>query len=53
VHVESFADSRGDSGRVLAAMLQQQQAVVQQLVYGGLGNDADNSTHELLFSRIG
>jgi hypothetical protein len=32
--------------RILAAMLQQQQGVIQHLVNRLMGNDADNATHD-------
>ena len=34
-----------DAGRVLAAVLQQQQAVVEQLVDGRVRDDADDAAH--------
>jgi hypothetical protein len=45
VHVEDRAFARDDACRVLTAMLQQQQAVVQHLVHGGMSDDADDSAH--------
>ena len=45
VHVEFAAFGGDDPGGVLPAVLQHQQPVVQQLVDGRLGDDADDSTH--------
>ena len=44
-HVEEIALKRGDSGRVLTAVLQQQQAVVDLLVDGFGRNDTDDAAH--------
>ena len=46
VHVEDRALARHDARGVLAAVLQQEQAVVQQLVDGRMRNDADDAAHE-------
>jgi hypothetical protein len=48
VHREHAAVVGCDTGRILAAVLQQQQCVVQQLVNGGLRDDADDATHGAL-----
>ena len=45
VHVEHVAFARDDAGRVLAAMLQEHQAVVEQLVDRRLRDGADESAH--------
>ena len=45
VHVERAFVGGDDAGGVLAAVLQHQQPVVQQLVDGRLGDYADDSTH--------
>ena len=44
-HVEDGAVGGGDAGRVLAAVLQQEQAVVDLLVDGLGGDDADDAAH--------
>ncbi len=46
-HVELAAIGGGDSRRILTAMLQQQQAVVDLLVHVTGGNDADDAAHVL------
>ena len=45
VHVEGAAFGCDDAGGVLAAVLQHLQSVVEQLIDGRLGDDADDSTH--------
>jgi hypothetical protein len=45
VHEELAVLLRDDAGRVLAAVLQQQQGVVDQLVDGRVADNADDSTH--------
>jgi hypothetical protein len=45
VHVEHRALAGDDAGGVLAAVLQQQQRVVEQLVDGRVSGDADDSAH--------
>src|SRR6185436_4376827 len=45
VHVEAVALGRDDAGCVLAAVLEHRQAVIEQLVHGGAGNDAHDSAH--------
>ncbi|CPI88074.1 Uncharacterised protein [Bordetella pertussis] len=45
VHVEVVALQRGDARRVLPPVLQQQQAVIEQLVDRPAPNDPDDSTH--------
>ena len=45
VHVKHGAFARDDAGRVLAAMLQQEQAVVQKLIDRRMGYGADDSAH--------
>ena len=47
VHEALRALHRDDAGRVLPAMLQQQQRVVDQLVDRDLSDDADNAAHGL------
>jgi hypothetical protein len=44
-HVEVIAVRGGDARRVLAAMLQEQQAVIEQLVDRPASDDSDDSTH--------
>ena len=44
-HVEHLALGRGDAGSVLAAMLQQQQRVVEELIDRRMRNAADDSAH--------
>jgi hypothetical protein len=44
---------RDDAGRVLAAVLQQQQRVVDQLVDGRLGDDADDAAHGGVLGKFG
>ncbi len=51
VHVKLALLLGHDAGRVLAAVLQQQQRIVEQLIDRGLGNDADDSAHENGFLR--
>jgi hypothetical protein len=45
VHVEAPAFGRGNAGRILAAMLEHHQAVVEQLVDRGGCDDTENSAH--------
>ena len=45
VHVERAFVGGDDAGGILAAVLQHQQPVVEQLVDGRLGDYADDSTH--------
>ncbi len=45
VHVDLAALQRDDARRILAAMLQQQQRVIDQLVDRALADDADDSAH--------
>ena len=45
VHVKRAALGGYDPGRILPAMLQHQQAVVEQLIDRRLGDDTDDSTH--------
>src|SRR5450755_2135681 len=45
VHVKDGTFARDDTRGVLPAMLQEQKAVVQHLVYRGVGNDANDSAH--------
>ena len=51
VHVEGAAVGRGDAGRILSAVLQQQEAVVNQLVGGFRRDNADNAAHSRADSR--
>ena len=51
VQAQAFAVDRGDAGRVLAAMLQHGQAVVQRRRDFGLADDADDSAHALVCSE--
>ncbi|MCY1166698.1 hypothetical protein D9M73_66470 [compost metagenome] len=53
VHVKLAPELRDDARRVLATVLQQQQAVIDQLVNGCLANNADDSTHKFSFLLIG
>src|ERR1019366_780817 len=48
VHVKYRALAGHDAGRVLTPVLQQQQAVIQELVNRRMRNGADDSTHKLL-----
>ncbi|MNQ92744.1 hypothetical protein D3C85_1081780 [compost metagenome] len=48
VHVEGAAVGRGDAGCILSAVLQQQQAVIDQLVDRAGGNHADDTAHAAL-----
>jgi len=48
VHREHAAVIGCNPRRILTAMLQQQQCVIQQLVDGGLRDDADDATHGVL-----
>jgi len=45
VHVELAPLLRDDARRILAAVLQQQQAVIDELVDGGFADDADYPAH--------
>src|SRR3546814_3769175 len=45
VHVEKMTMRGGDAGGILPTMLQQQQAVVDQLIDRALPDNAHNSTH--------
>src|SRR5205085_1505727 len=45
VHVEGLVLGGDDAGRILAAVLQQQQAIVEQLVHRPLGDYAYDSAH--------
>jgi len=45
VHVEHVVLGRDDARGVLPAMLQQQQPVIEQLVDGGLRDDAEDPAH--------
>src|SRR5439155_25216951 len=47
VHVEDGALARDDAGRVLAPVLQQQQAIVQQLVDRRMRDRTDDAAHAL------
>jgi hypothetical protein len=38
--------------RILTAMLQQQQSVIQQLIDGIMRDDADDATHGALLKRV-
>jgi hypothetical protein len=49
VHVEIAAVRRRDARCVLTAMLQQQQAVIDQLVDRGLGNNTYDAAHGMSF----
>src|SRR5260221_9249945 len=49
VHVEHVVLGRDDARGFLPAMLQQQQAVVQQLIYRRLRNDAEDAAHGMGF----
>ena len=49
VHVEIAAVRRGNAGCILTAVLQQQQAVIEQLVDRGLGNYAYDAAHGMSF----
>ena len=50
VHVEYRAVGRHDARRVLTAMLQTEQAIVNQLIHRAVRNDSDHATHKLLLS---
>jgi hypothetical protein len=52
MHEELAFLLRDDSRRVLAAMLQQQQGVVDQLVDWGVADNADDSTHVDAFINL-
>ena len=55
VHVERAAIAGHDACRILAAVLEHQQAVIQHLVDGILADDTDNSAHafkSLLLIRV-
>ena len=47
VHVEGAALAGDDAGRILAAVLQHQQAVIEQLVDGVFRHYTENSAHGL------
>jgi hypothetical protein len=49
--VEIIAVRRGDAGGVLTAMLQEQQAVIDQLVDGALGNYTYDAAHGMSFKE--
>jgi hypothetical protein len=49
VHVKIAAVSCRDAGGVLTAMLQEQQAVIDQLIDGGVGNYAYDAAHGMSF----
>ena len=51
VHVEIVAVRRGDAGGVLTAMLQEQQAVIDQLIDGALGNYTYDAAHGMSFKE--
>src|SRR5690606_28391214 len=46
-HVEMTAIRRGNSSRILTSVLQQQQAVVDQLIVRSAIDDTNNSAHEI------
>jgi hypothetical protein len=48
VHEELALLLRHDAGCVLAAMLQQQQGVIDQLVDWGVADNADDSAHAFI-----
>jgi hypothetical protein len=52
VHVEVIAVRRRNASRVLPAVLQQQQAVINQLVDGSLGNYAYDAAHGMVLQRV-
>ena len=52
VHVERVALGRDDARRVLAAVLQQQQPVVEELIDGRTGDDAENPAHGTDFPGV-
>jgi hypothetical protein len=47
VHVERGPFGRNDPCRILTAMLEHEQPVVQELIYGTTGDDAQDSTHSI------
>jgi hypothetical protein len=47
VHGEHAAVIGRDTRRILAAVLQQQQGVIQQLIDRLMGYDADDATHDV------
>ena len=49
VHEKFTMLLRDDTRRVLPAVLEQQQAVVNQLIYRHLANDADYAAHGVIF----
>ena len=51
VHEELAVQLRGNASRILAAVLQEQQSVIDQLVDGGRADHADDSTHSCLPSQ--
>lgn len=52
VHVEVVAVRRGDSRRILPAMLQEQQAVIDELIDGALGNYTYDAAHGMVLQRV-
>ena len=50
VHVKHRALAGHDAGRVLTTVLQQQQAVIQDLINRRMRNSADDSAHKRLSS---
>jgi hypothetical protein len=51
VHAKRIAGIGCDTGRILTAMLQQQQCIVDQLIDGAMGNDANYATHGGLLNK--
>jgi hypothetical protein len=49
MHVEIAAVRRGNTGGILTAVLQKQQAVIDQLIDRGLGNYAYDAAHGMSF----
>jgi hypothetical protein len=50
--VEVVAVRRGDARRVLSAMLEQEQAVIDQLIDGTLGNYTYDAAHGMVLQRV-
>ena len=45
MHRERVAMHRGNAGSILSAMLQEQQGIIEKLIYWGMGNCSNDAAH--------